>query len=94
LARRASWIGLGTGAGTKTRILLEELRDPVAYVPVDNLEGAAGAIPHDVSKAFSGLEILPVCAIICNRHVCRHQRRSPSRKVVYFPGSTIGNFEP
>src|SRR5260370_31973440 len=28
-------IGLGTGAGTKTRILLEELRDPLVYVPID-----------------------------------------------------------
>jgi len=28
-------IGLGTGAGTKTRILLDELRDPAVYVPID-----------------------------------------------------------
>src|SRR5712675_1287307 len=28
-------IGLGTGAGTKTRILLEKLKSPVAYIPVD-----------------------------------------------------------
>src|SRR5881227_28247 len=28
-------IGLGTGAGTKTRILLEELQDPRVYVPID-----------------------------------------------------------
>ena len=28
-------IGLGTGAGTKTRILLEELQDPWVYVPID-----------------------------------------------------------
>src|SRR5437879_7611757 len=28
-------IGLGTGAGTKTRILLEELDRPAVYVPID-----------------------------------------------------------
>src|SRR4029077_20173147 len=28
-------IGLGTGAGTKTRILLKELRDPAVYIPID-----------------------------------------------------------
>jgi L-histidine N-alpha-methyltransferase len=28
-------IGLGTGAGTKTRILLQELQDPRVYVPID-----------------------------------------------------------
>src|SRR5947209_9379736 len=28
-------IGLGTGAGTKTRILLQDLKDPVVYIPID-----------------------------------------------------------
>src|SRR5256886_5949347 len=28
-------IGLGTGAGTKTRILIEALKDPAVYIPVD-----------------------------------------------------------
>src|SRR3954447_18857478 len=28
-------IGLGTGAGTKTKILLEQLQDPAVYIPVD-----------------------------------------------------------
>src|SRR5437773_11428129 len=28
-------IGLGTGAGTKTRILVEALKDPAVYIPVD-----------------------------------------------------------
>src|SRR4030081_2096041 len=27
-------IGLGTGAGTKTRILLEELTEPAVYIPI------------------------------------------------------------
>src|SRR6476619_5824796 len=28
-------IGLGTGAGTKTRILIEALENPAVYIPVD-----------------------------------------------------------
>ncbi len=28
-------VGLGTGAGTKTRLLLEELKRPTAYISVD-----------------------------------------------------------
>src|SRR5438270_9947682 len=35
LGRGIELIGLGTGAGTKTRILLDNLEAPVAYVPVD-----------------------------------------------------------
>src|SRR6266446_9746731 len=32
---RSELIGLGTGAGTKTRILLEELEAPAVYIPID-----------------------------------------------------------
>jgi uncharacterized SAM-dependent methyltransferase len=35
LGSQVELIGLGTGAGTKTRILLEELHDPAVYVPID-----------------------------------------------------------
>src|SRR2546423_8523049 len=31
---RSELIGLGTGAGTKTRILLEELEAPAGYIPI------------------------------------------------------------
>src|SRR5712692_2806724 len=59
---RCELIGLGTGAGTKTRILLEELEAPAVYIPVDisreQLEGSTALF----QKIFPGLEILPVCA--------------------------------
>ena len=35
LGPQVELIGLGTGAGTKTRILLEELHNPAVYVPID-----------------------------------------------------------
>src|SRR5450631_703693 len=35
LGTQIELIGLGTGAGTKTRILLEELNNPAVYIPID-----------------------------------------------------------
>src|SRR3954463_14821515 len=35
IGENAVLIGFGTGAGTKTRMLLEQLRNPIAYIPVD-----------------------------------------------------------
>src|SRR3954447_7217136 len=35
LGPKIELIGLGTGAGTKTRILLNELEDPAVYIPID-----------------------------------------------------------
>src|SRR5947209_12498062 len=55
-------IGLGTGAGTKTRILLEELRDPLVYVPIDISKEQLEKSSARFREMFPGLRILPVCA--------------------------------
>jgi dimethylhistidine N-methyltransferase len=45
-------------------------------------------------KIFPDLEILPVCADYLQPVVLPSPRHKPARNIVYFPGSTIGNFEP
>ena len=87
-------IGLGTGAGTKTRLLLDELREPIAYVPVDISKEQLQQSSAQFRKAFPDLEVLPVCADYLQPVILPTPKRKPLRKVIYFPGSTIGNFEP
>ena len=87
-------IGLGTGAGTKTRILLEELHEPAVYVPIDISKEQLQKSTARFRQTFPRLEILPVCADYLERFELPLPRRPSSRSVVYFPGSTIGNFEP
>jgi dimethylhistidine N-methyltransferase len=87
-------IGLGTGAGTKTRILLDKLQAPVAYIPVDISKEQLERSTALFRKIFPGLEILPVSADYLEPLELPSPARKPVRKVVYFPGSTIGNFEP
>jgi dimethylhistidine N-methyltransferase len=87
-------IGLGTGAGTKTRFLLDELLKPVAYVPVDISSEQLQQSSALFRKQFPDLEVLPVSADYLRPVALPTPKRKPSRKVVYFPGSTIGNFEP
>jgi L-histidine Nalpha-methyltransferase len=87
-------IGLGTGAGTKTRLLLDELREPIAYVPVDISKEQLRQSSAQFRKLFPNLEVLPVCADYLQPVVLPTPKRKPTRKVIYFPGSTIGNFEP
>jgi len=45
-------------------------------------------------KIFPNLEILPVCADYLQAVTLPSPRHKAARNVVYFPGSTIGNFEP
>ncbi|HTL79712.1 MAG TPA: L-histidine N(alpha)-methyltransferase [Candidatus Babeliales bacterium] len=87
-------IGLGTGAGTKTRILIEALDNPAVYIPVDISEKQLHESTALFRKIFPDLEILPVCADYLQSVVLPSPTHKPSRNIVYFPGSTIGNFEP
>jgi dimethylhistidine N-methyltransferase len=87
-------IGLGTGAGTKTRILLEELRDPAVYVPIDISKEQLEKSSARFREMFPTLQILPVCADYLEPFELPLPRHLSSRSVIYFPGSTIGNFEP
>jgi dimethylhistidine N-methyltransferase len=87
-------IGLGTGAGTKTRILIEALDKPAVYMPVDISEKQLYESAALFRQIFPDLEVLPVCADYLQPVVLPTPRRNASRKIVYFPGSTLGNFEP
>jgi len=87
-------IGLGTGAGTKTRILLEKLREPAVYVSIDISKEQLQKSTARFRKLFPKLQILPVTADYLEHFDLPLPRRVSSRSVVYFPGSTIGNFEP
>lgn len=87
-------IGLGTGAGTKTRILIEALKEPAVYIPVDISEKQLRESTALFQKIFPDLEILPVCADYLQPVVLPSPQHKAARNVVYFPGSTIGNFEP
>ncbi len=87
-------IGLGTGAGTKTRILLEELKTPRVYVPIDISKEQLEESCARFRQTFPDLQILPVCADYLEPFELPLPRKLSARSVIYFPGSTIGNFEP
>src|SRR4026209_1837646 len=94
LGPRIELIGLGTGAGTKTRLLIEALENPAAYIPVDISKKQLRQSTALFRKIFPKLEILPVAADYLQPVVLPSPRHKPARNIVYFPGSTIGNFEP
>jgi dimethylhistidine N-methyltransferase len=90
----AALIGFGTGAGIKTRMLLEQLQNPIAYIPVDISKQRLIDSAIELSHAMPALEILPVCADYLQELQLPKPLRKPDHVAVYFPGSTIGNLEP
>jgi L-histidine N-alpha-methyltransferase len=87
-------IELGSGASRKVRLLLTALEAPLAYVPVDIsrefLRSAAAGIAAD----FPELQISAVCADYTRPFELPDLRGPAGKRVGFFPGSTIGNFEP
>jgi len=85
-------IEYGSGSSVKTRLLLDRLARPSAYVPVDisreHLFETALALRLD----YPQLAVLPVCADFSAPFAPPRALRPALRRAVYFPGSTIGNF--
>lgn len=94
IGENAALIGFGTGAGIKARMLLEQLRNPIAYIPVDISKQRLVDSAVELSRAMPALEILPVCADYLQELQLPKPLRKPEHVAVFFPGSTIGNLEP
>ena len=88
----ASLIEYGSGSSRKTRVLLEHLHDLAVYVPVDISEDHLIANARKVRAEFPDLEVLPVVADFTKPFALPEPAVTPVRNIVYFPGSTIGNF--
>jgi dimethylhistidine N-methyltransferase len=86
-------IEFGSGASHKARILLQALDRPSAYVPVDisreHLLEAAAALAQD----FPNVAIVAVCADYTGPFTLPVLRSPAGKRIGFFPGSTIGNFE-
>lgn len=84
----------GSGSSVKTRILLDHLSDPVAYVPVDISRNHLLETADCLTDDYPQLEVLPVHADFTRDFALPTPARRPTHSAVYFPGSTIGNFTP
>jgi dimethylhistidine N-methyltransferase len=86
-------VEFGSGSGVKTRLLLEHLERPTAYMPIDISREQLAAFALSVAAAFPGLDVAPVCADYTSAWQLPRAGGDAVRTIVFFPGSTIGNFE-
>jgi dimethylhistidine N-methyltransferase len=93
IGEQASLIEFGAGSGMKTRMLLEHMHAPAAYVPVDISEEHLLESQQSIQADFPEIEVLPVAADFLHTFELPNPGTMPRRNIVYFPGSTIGNFE-
>lgn len=82
----------GSGNAIKTRQLLEHMASPVSYVPVEISAEPLRQSVQRLGALFPQLPVQPLCADFTRALRLPIPPRAPRRTVLYFPGSTIGNF--
>ena len=92
VGEQASLIEFGSGSSMKTHVLLQNLRSLAAYVPVDISEEHLLASAEALRGEYPHIEILPVVADFTKSFDLPTPTVMPVKNMVYFPGSTIGNF--
>lgn len=94
LGSRVLLVEPGSGTSAKTRLLLDKLHWPCAYVPVDISREHLIKAADQLNRHYPDLEVLPVCADFSQAFALPAPHHPAARTLIYFPGSTIGNFEP
>jgi dimethylhistidine N-methyltransferase len=84
----------GSGEGKKTRMLLHALDAPASYIPIDIAGDQLRRMAVKLRAELPDVEIAPVVADYSEPLELPAPQRAFRRTLVFFPGSTIGNFEP
>jgi len=90
----AALVEFGSGSNKKVRIVLRAARKLAAYVPVDICGEMLEQESAELRLDFPQLKVLPVRADITHQFELPAQAKAAPVRVGFFPGSTIGNFEP
>jgi dimethylhistidine N-methyltransferase len=95
MGARTLLVEYGSGSSLKTRVLLDHLNRAAGYVPIDISRNYLMHAARALAASYPQIPIRPVCADYTRPFwLPSFDDESPARVVAYFPGSTIGNFEP
>lgn len=84
---------LGSGSSRKTRLLLDTFTRLSGYMPIDISAGHLKDAAERIRRSYPDLAVIPVAADFTQP--LENLPLVPDLPVlVFFPGSTIGNFEP
>jgi L-histidine N-alpha-methyltransferase len=70
------------------------VRHPAGYVPIDVSGEHLRRSAHALDEEYPDIEVLPLCADFTRPLGLPACRQPAAQRVVYFPGSTLGNFTP
>lgn len=83
----------GSGASVKTRLLLESQPNLKQYIPIDISEDFLIETANQLQYDFPALSVKPLVADFTNP-MAKLKLNNAMQRMIFFPGSTIGNFSP
>ncbi len=89
---RAAVIEFGAGSNVKVRKLLDHLVEPAAYVPVEISADYLLQQAQELARDYPTVHVQPVFADFTQPFELPDHPVTPRRNLIFFPGSTIGNF--
>ena len=86
-------IEFGPGDMSKVRLLLDRLR-PRTYIGIDVSEAQLEEAGPSLASDYPWLQVVAICGDFGPSAQLEDQLPDDSRRVAFFPGSTIGNLDP
>lgn len=93
LGEGALVVEYGSGSSVKTRLLLDALRHCAGYIPIDISREHLLAAAGETASRYPQLQVDPLCADFTATIDLPARWAGNDRRVAFFPGSTIGNFD-
>jgi dimethylhistidine N-methyltransferase len=86
-------IEYGSGNSEKIRPLFDALPRLRGYVPIDIAAPSLARAAHVMRRDYPSLNVQPLCANFMREFALPPQALDSSRRLIYFPGSTLGNYD-
>jgi len=94
MGEKLMFIEYGSGSSEKIKIILDHVKGICTYVPIDISCRHLAKSAAQIASQYKKLEVIPVCADYNKPFSIPKPNKDVDHKIVYFPGSTIGNFHP
>ncbi|MEK6710447.1 MAG: L-histidine N(alpha)-methyltransferase [Nitrospinota bacterium] len=85
-------IEYGSSSARKALFLLERMKHPASFVPVDISSRHLERVAQEIGERLPGLPVYPVCADFSRPFALPPLNGWTARRAGFFPGSTVGNF--
>lgn len=94
LGEDTALVEFGSGSMSKVRIILDQFATPKAFVAVDISAEQLSAAATELEAAYPGLRVFSIATDFTQPFDLPPALDDSLRRCVFFPGSTIGNFDP